>query len=125
MCMRQLLSQAVQTSALVERIAVVFSASMAVETSGFLIAKVPPKPQHCSRAGSWTSWMPRTLLRRRMRAVAEVEIAQAVATGVVGDAMGEIGADVFEVEALGEELGEFEDAREEFGDGRFEAGVAS
>ena len=29
-----------------------FSASMAVETSAFLTAKVPPKPQHCSRSGS-------------------------------------------------------------------------
>jgi hypothetical protein len=94
----------------------VFSASMAVETSAFLMAKVPPKPQHCSRLGSSTSSMPRTCCEQRMRAVAEVEVAQAVAAGVVGDAVRVVGADVFEAELVGEELGELEDLGEEVGD---------
>jgi len=57
-------------------------------------------------------------------AVAEGEIAKAVAAGVVGDAVGVDGADAVEVETVGEEFGELEDAGEEVGDGGFEAGVA-
>jgi len=37
-------------------------------------------------------------------AVAEVEVAEAVAAGVVGDAVGVVGSYVFEAEAVGEEL---------------------
>jgi hypothetical protein len=57
-------------------------------------------------------------------AVAEVEVAEAVAAGVVGDAVGIVGADIVEAEALGEELGELEDFGEEFGDGGLEVGIA-
>ena len=60
MCIRQLLSQAVQASAPVLRMAVVFSASIALETSAFLTAKVPPKPQHCSTFARGTRSIPRT-----------------------------------------------------------------
>ena len=46
MCIRQELSPAVQISAPVSRTLRILSASMAVEVSEFLIANVPPKPQH-------------------------------------------------------------------------------
>ena len=46
MCIRHELSSAVQTSASVSRIASILSVSIAAETSAFLMAKVPPKPQH-------------------------------------------------------------------------------
>ena len=58
------------------------------------------------------------------RAVAEGEVAEAVAAGVVGDAVWVVGTNVFEVEAVGEELGELKDTRQELGDGGFEVGVA-
>ena len=64
------------------------------------------------------------VLEEAQGAVAEVEISEAVAAGVVGDAVGVEGSDVFEAEALGEELGELEDFGEEFGDGGLEGGVA-
>jgi hypothetical protein len=64
------------------------------------------------------------VLEEAKGAVAEVEIAEAVAAGVVGDAVGEEGTDVFEAEPFGEELGELEDFRKEFGDGGLEGGVA-
>ena len=60
MCIRHELSAAVQTSAPVSRIRRSLSVSIAVEVSAFLTAKVPPKPQHCSAAGSSTRSMPRT-----------------------------------------------------------------
>ena len=60
MCMRQELSAAVQTSAPVSRMRRTLSVSIAVEVSAFLIAKVPPKPQHCSAPGSSTRSIPRT-----------------------------------------------------------------
>ena len=48
MCIRQELSPAVQTSAPVSSTCRILSASIAVEVSAFLIAKVPPNPQHSS-----------------------------------------------------------------------------
>jgi len=56
-------------------------------------------------------------------AVAEGQVAEAVAAGVVGDAVWVVGTNVFEVEAVGEELGELKDAGQELGDGGFEVGV--
>ena len=46
MCIRQELSPAVQISAPVSRTLRILSASIAVDVSEFLIANVPPKPQH-------------------------------------------------------------------------------
>ena len=46
MCIRQELSPAVQISAPVSKTLRILSASMAVDVSAFLIANVPPKPQH-------------------------------------------------------------------------------
>ena len=60
MCIRQELSPAVQTSAPVSSTCRILSASIAVEVSAFLIAKVPPNPQHSSASGSSTSWRPST-----------------------------------------------------------------
>ena len=65
MCMRQELSTAEQTSAPLSRMRCTLSESMAAETSGFLMAKVPPKPQHCSLSGRSTSVRPRTSRSKR------------------------------------------------------------
>ena len=73
-----------------------FSDSIALETSAFLMAKVPPKPQHCSRLGKLDQIDPAHGAKKHAWAVAEVQAAQAVATGVIGDAMREVRADVFE-----------------------------
>ena len=56
-------------------------------------------------------------------AVRKAEVAEAVAAGVVGDAMGVVGAYIGEVEAAGEELGELVDAGEEIGEGGGEGGI--
>jgi hypothetical protein len=56
-------------------------------------------------------------------AVAKVKVAEAVAAGVVGDAMGVEGSDVFEAEAVGEELGKLVDLGEEVGDGGLKRGI--
>src|SRR5579875_899771 len=60
-CMRHELSVAVQTSAPVLSTHRILSASMAAETSAFLIANVPPNPQHCSASGNSIKRSPRTL----------------------------------------------------------------
>ena len=60
MCIRQELSPAVQTSARVASTLRILSASMAVDTSAFLTANVPPKPQHTSASGSSTRSSPAT-----------------------------------------------------------------
>ena len=54
------LSPAVSTSAPVLSTHHILSLSMALEVSAFLIANVPPNPQHDSAAGSSTRSMPRT-----------------------------------------------------------------
>jgi hypothetical protein len=64
-CSRQELSRAHSTSAWVEPTAATLSASIASDTSEFLIAKVPPKPQHDSAAGSSASSRPATAPSRR------------------------------------------------------------
>ena len=58
-------STAVQTSAPVVSIASHLSASIALDVSAFLIANVPPNPQHSSARGNSTSSSPRTLRSRR------------------------------------------------------------
>ena len=60
MCSRHELSEAEQTSARVESTLCILSASMAAEVSGFLTAKVPPKPQQASAWGSSTRSIPPT-----------------------------------------------------------------
>ena len=60
MCIRQDVSTAVQTSARVSSTRRSLSPSMAIETSAFLTAKVPPKPQHSSASSSSTRSIPRT-----------------------------------------------------------------
>src|SRR4051812_30059781 len=64
-CMRHELSAAVHTSALVSRTLRTLSVSIADDVSAFLIAKVPPKPQHSVASESSTSSSPRTARRRR------------------------------------------------------------
>ena len=59
-CSRHELSTAVTTLAPVETIAAHLSITIAVEVSAFLIAKVPPKPQHSRASGSSTSSRPAT-----------------------------------------------------------------
>ena len=60
MCIRHEASPAVTTSASVASTADILSASIAVEVSAFLTAKVPPNPQHWSAPSSSTRSMPRT-----------------------------------------------------------------
>ena len=60
MCIRQEASDAEQTSARVASTFDILSASIAVETSGFFSANVPPNPQQVSAAGSSTRSMPST-----------------------------------------------------------------
>ena len=52
MCMRHELSAAAQYSAPVSSTQRILSESMAIEVSAFLIANVPPKPQHSSPCGA-------------------------------------------------------------------------
>ena len=58
MCIRHELSQAQTPSAPEATIAASFSSSIALETSAFLTANVPPKPQHSSASGRSTSSTP-------------------------------------------------------------------
>ena len=58
MCIRHELSQAHTAPAPLATTAASFSSSIAVETSAFLTANVPPKPQHSSASGSSTSSTP-------------------------------------------------------------------
>src|SRR5207302_11511924 len=54
MCSRQEVSAAHSTSAPVSRTQRALSLSMASEVSAFLMAKVPPKPQHSLALGNYT-----------------------------------------------------------------------
>ena len=60
MWVRHELSAATSTSAPVSRTCRALSAPMATDTSAFLIANVPPNPQHSSRSGRSTRVSPRT-----------------------------------------------------------------
>ena len=86
------------------------SASIASETSAFLIAKVPPKPQHSCASGSSTRSMPRTARSRRSGLVPHPQRAQRVAGRVVGDAVRVRGPHVLDAELVHEELGKLEHA---------------
>ena len=65
MCSRHELSPATSTSAPVSRTCRALSAPMAVDVSAFFTAKVPPKPQHSSAAGSSTRSQPADLRSSR------------------------------------------------------------
>src|SRR5581483_7362947 len=64
-CSRHEPSSAVQTAAPDASTASHLSASIALDVSAFLIANVPPKPQHSRAWSSSTSSRPRTLRSRR------------------------------------------------------------
>ncbi len=64
-CIRQELSPATHTSAFVAAMLATLSLPIAVETSAFFTAKVPPNPQHSSLCGSATKWRPRTAASSR------------------------------------------------------------
>ena len=104
MCMRQELSAAVTTSARVSPTARCLSVSIAVETSGFLTAKVPPKPQHSSASGSSISSSPRTARSSRSGASPRRRPAQRVAGRVVGHAVRVVRAHVLDPEPPAQEL---------------------
>jgi hypothetical protein len=59
------LSAAVHISAPVFNTQRTLSASIADEVSGFLMAKVPPNPQHSSLLGNSTKSIPPTFLSKR------------------------------------------------------------
>jgi hypothetical protein len=61
---------------------------------------------------------------KAQRTVSQAEVTQAVAAGVIGDAVRIVGSYIFETEALGEELGELVDARQKLGDLGDQLGVA-
>ena len=111
MCSRHELSEAEQTSARVERTWCILSASMAAEVSGFLIAKVPPKPQQVSASGSSTRSMPPHLAQQPQRPVADPEHPQPVAGRVVGHPVRVVGADVGDPEHVDQELRQLEGPR--------------
>src|SRR5918998_3030846 len=92
MCIRQELSPAVQTSASVSRTCRSLSPSIAIEVSAFLIANVPPKPQHSLASGSSTKSMPRTALRSSKGASPTFNILKEWQGGGEGDRGGEEGA---------------------------------
>ena len=71
-----------------------FSSSIALETSAFLTANVPPKPQHSSASGSSTSSSPGDRAQQPQRRVADPQQPQRVAGRVVGDRALERRADV-------------------------------
>ena len=110
---RQELSAAHSTSAPVSCTEASLSASIAIDVSAFLMANVPPKPQHDSASGSSTSSRPRTARRSRSGRVAEAQHAQRVAGRVVGDPVGERGADIGHAEHVDEQLRQLVDPRGE------------
>src|SRR6056297_2109284 len=61
-CIRQELSAAEHTSAPVSLIWRILSVSIAMDVSAFLMANVPPKPQHSSAIGNSTRSIPFTFL---------------------------------------------------------------
>ena len=89
---------------------------MAEETSAFFTEKVPPKPQQRSRLGSGTRSRPRTLAIRRQGRSPRCSARSAVATGVVGDAMGEVRAHILDAEPVDEKLAQFVDPGQQGGE---------
>ena len=76
------------------------SASIARDVSAFLIANVPPKPQHSSRARQLDQLEPAHVAQQPQRRVADARHAQRVAGRVVGDAVRERRADVVDARAV-------------------------
>ena len=94
---------------------------MAVETSAFLMAKVPPNPQHWSLSGSSMRSRPFTALSRRCgRSPIFSERREWQEVWSV-TRMREGGADVGDSELVYQQFGEFVDARQQVGDFLFEA----
>ena len=73
------------------------SASIAVDVSAFLIAKVPPNPQQVSALSNSTSVRPR-MPQQLQRLVADAQQPQRVARRVVGDPVRVAGADITDAE---------------------------
>ena len=91
-------------------ISAILSSSMAVDTSAFFTANVPPKPQHSSASGRSTSSTPPTARSRRNGASPTREQPQGVAGRVIGDRARVGRADVVDPERS-EELRELPRAR--------------
>ena len=104
MCIRHELSPAVQISAPLPSTLRILSPSIAVDVSEFLIAKVPPKPQHCSASGSSTSSRPCTCPQQPDRLVANPQHPQRVAGRVIGHLVREVRPDVCHAEHVHQEL---------------------
>ena len=111
MCIRHELSAAQTTSAPVSSTARTLSASIADETSAFLTANVPPKPQHSSACGQLHQLDPAHRPQQPQRPVAHAELAQRVAGRVEGHAVREVGAHVLDAQPVDEELGQLVDRR--------------
>ena len=108
-CIRQELSAAVQTSAPVSITARTLSAAIAVETSAFLTANVPPKPQHSSLCGRSASCEPAHGPQQPRRAITETQRAKRMTGRVERHVVRVEGADVGDTELVDEQLGELED----------------
>ena len=114
MCIRQLLSSAVQYSARGgEHVSQAWLESMADDTSAFLTENVPPNPQHRSRFASGTSSSPRTLASKPERPFAQVQSPQPMATGVIGDPVRKISAHILHAQLVDQELAQFVHARQQ------------
>ena len=90
---------------------VILSASMAVEVSAFLIANVPPKPQHGVGRRQLDQVMPAHVAQQFQRLVADPQHPQGVAGGVVGDPVRVVGADIAHVEHVDQQFGQLVGAR--------------
>ena len=104
MCIRQDESPAVHTSAPVLSTERILSASMAVETSGFFTAKVPPNPQHDSACGQLDQVDAAHRAQQLQRLVADPQHPQRVAGRVIGHPVREVRADIGHPEHVDQEL---------------------
>jgi hypothetical protein len=124
MCSGHELSEAEQTSARVRALCSILSASMAAEVSGFLTAKVPPKPQQALGLGQLDQVDPADLAQQPQRPVPDPQHPQAVAGRVVGHPVRVEGADVGHPEHVDKELRQLEGPRRHLTGGRCQLGVA-
>ena len=104
MCIRHELSQAQTLSAPEATIAASFSSSIAAETSAFLTANVPPKPQHSSASGRSTQLDPGHGAEQPQRRVTDPQQPQRVAGRVVRHRALVRRADVLDAQDAREEL---------------------
>ena len=86
------------------------SASIAVDTSAFFTANVPPKPQHSTRIRQLDQLDPAHRPQQAQRPLAHAQRAQRVAGRVVGDPVRVVRAHVLDAEHVHEELGQLVDA---------------